>query len=238
MKVEDLSSFKIAFDHMPVQAQILQLKVTLSDLRRKFGLRGTLSFLAKVLRKKRQLTKRYGVAVKSRFADVPPSAIRELYLLSSMYLVLAEMEGKESAYEFLKSIFHKIGPTAHGAIYNIRDLERCEGDIFTNFCKLNRAIFENSAGKGFYNIEEISDSDNLQYLRLTTCLNVDAFSTLDCPELARLGCEIDMACYAPEALGDKVNLDFRRPSTIAKGGSSCEFHYYRKGHAPQDMATL
>lgn len=82
------------------------------------------------------------------------------------------------------------------------------------------------------------DRENLQYVRLTKCLNVDAFSTLGCPELARLGCEIDRAGYAPEALGDQVELDFRRPLTIAKGGDSCEFYYYRKGYAPADMGTL
>ena len=67
---------------------------------------------------------------------------------------------------------------------------------------------------------------------------MDAFSALGSPELARLGCDIDIAGYAPEAMGDKVNLDFRRPGTIAKGNPTCEFYYYRKGHAPADMKTM
>ena len=237
MKVEELSSYGSAFDHMPLKAQILQMRVMFSELRRKFGLLGTVAFIRKVLRKRNQLRRDYGEIVKERFADVPSSAIMELYLMSSMYLVLADTEGKEGAYAFVKGVFHRIGPTAHETLYNIRDLRKCEGDIFTNFCKLNRSIFEKSAAKRFYNLEEIRDSEDLQYVRLTTCLNVDAFSTLGVPELARLGCDIDKAGYAPDAMGNTVNLDFRRPCTLVNGDKSCDFYYYRKGHAPADMRT-
>lgn len=238
MKVEELSSYGKAFDHMPLKAQILQMKVMFSELNRKFGLLGTVGFIRQVYRKQNQLKTQYGDTVNERFADVPSSAIMEMYLMSSMYLVLADREDKEKAYEFVKGIFQKIGPTAHETLYNIKDLMKCEGDIFTNFCQLNRSIFESSARKGFYNLEGIRDSENLQHIRLTKCLNVDAFSTLGCPELARLGCDIDIAGYAPEAMGNKVNLDFRRPCTLANGDESCEFYYYRKGYAPADMRTI
>jgi hypothetical protein len=88
---------------------------------------------------------------------------------------------------------------------------------------LNRAIFENSARKGFFDIAEIQDTNNLQYLRLTKCLNVDTFSALGCLELARLGCDGDIAGYAPEAIGDKVNLTFRHPHHMVRGDEACKF---------------
>ena len=99
-------------------------------------------------------------------------------------------------------------------------------------------MFESSARKEFYKLEAFKDPENLQYLRVTKCLNIDVMSTLGCPELARLGCIADIAGYAPEAMGNKVNLDFRRPYTMANGDKACEFYYYRKGHAPADMRTL
>ncbi len=238
MKVEELSSYGKAFDHMPLKAQILQLKVMFFELKRKFGLFGTAGFIKQIYKKQNQLKKQYGDIINEKFAGVPSSAIMELYLMSSMYLVLADREDKEKAYEFVRGIFHKIGPTAHETLYNIKDLAKCKGDIFTNFCQLNRSIFESSARKGFYNLEELKDSENLQYICLTKCLNLDAFSTLGCPELARLGCDIDIAGYAPEAMGNKVNLDFRRPCTLANGDKSCQFYYYRKGHAPADLRTI
>jgi len=223
---------------MPLKAQILQMKVTFSKLRKKFGLFGTAGFIRKVFRKRNQLRREYSDIVNERFADVPSSVIMELYMMSAIYLVIADREGKEKAYEFIKGIFQRIGPTAHESLYNIKDLKKCEGDIFTNFCKLNRSIFEKSAEKGFYTVEEIRDSEDLQYLRLTKCLNVDLCSTLGVPEVGRLGCDIDIAGYAPEAMGNKVNLDCRRPCTLVNGDKACEFYYYRKGCAPADMRTI
>lgn len=238
MKVEELSSYGTAFDHMPLKAQILQMKVMFSELKREIGLFGIVGFIKQVYGKQKQLKKQYGDIVNERFAEVPSSAIMEMYLMSAMYLVLADREGKDKAFEFVKGIFQKIGPTAHEALYNIKDLAKCPGDIYTNFCQLNRSIFESSARKGFYEIEVFKDSENLQYIRLTKCLNIDVLTTLGCPELTRLGCIADIAGYAPEAMGNKVNLDFRRPCTLVNGDKACEFYYYRKGCVPADMQTI
>jgi len=81
---------------------------------------------------------------------------------------------------------------------------------------LNRSIFESSARKGFYDIAELQDTENLQFIKLTKCLNVDAISALGCPELARLGCDIDIAGYAPRQWGTKFNLIFGVPVRLLK----------------------
>ena len=56
--------------------------------------------------------------------------------------------------------------------------------------------------------------------------------------MGRIGCDFDVGGYAPDAIGDMVNLDFRRPNTLASGDKSCDFYYYRKGHAPKEMRTI
>ncbi len=236
MKVEELSTYENTFDYMPPKAMLVQVRVMFFELIKKFGLFGSVGFLRKVYKKQKHLKEKYGDVVNKRFADVP--AVGELYMLAAIFLVIAGREGKEKAYEFVKGILQRIGPTAHEAIYSLKDLKKVEGDIFTNFCKLNRRLFENGAKKGLYDVEEIKDSEVLQYLRVTKCLNVNATSTLEVPELAKLGCDIDIAGYAPEALGNKVNLDFRCPCTLVNGDKACEFYYYRKGHAPADMRTI
>jgi hypothetical protein len=238
MKVEELSSYGNSFDQMPLKAQLLQLRLMFSELKRKFGLFGNVGFIMKVYKKQNQLKKEYGDILKKSFADLPASAISELYMLASTHLVLADTEGKESAYTFLKGILQRIGPTVHETTYNVKDLKKCEGDIFTNFCKLNRSIFEKSAEKGFMKLEEIRDSHDLQFLRIGTCPNIEAFSILGVPELAQLGCDVDVGGYAPEGLGNKLNFDFRRPCTLVNGDESCDFYFYRKGCAPADMRTL
>ena len=236
MKIEELSTYERTFDYMPRKALLLQVKVMFFALIKKFGVFGTIGFLGRVQRKKKQLINRYGDIMNEKFPGVP--AMGELYMMAAVHLVIADTEGREKAYEFVKSIIQKIGPTAHRSVYCLEDLKTIEGDIFTNFCKLNRRLFENGNEKGLYGVEEIADSEDLQFIRVTKCLNVDAFAAIDCPELARLGCDGDIAGYAPEALGDEVNLDFRRPCTLANGDEACEFHYYRKGTAPADMRAI
>lgn len=238
MKVEELTSYGKAFDHLPLKAQLLQAKVMFSELIKKFGLFGIVGFLRRLNKRKKCLIKQYDDTIKKDFSEVPSSAMKELYMMGALYYTLSDIDGKEEAYDFIRGIIHKIGPTVHGIFYAINDLKKCKGDIYTNFCKLNRSIFENSGKKGFYDVEEIKDSENLQYVRVTKCLNVDLFTILGCPEMARIGCDFDISGYAPEALGNEVNLDFRRPHTLVNGDKSCEFYYYRKEHAPPDMRTI
>ncbi len=53
----------------------------------------------------------------------------------------------------------------------------------------------------------------------------------DCPEIAKLGCDHDLAGYPP--IEDRVNATFRRPCTLAKGDACCDFNFYRKGFEPK-----
>ena len=237
MKVEELSSYGKAFDHIPLRGQLVQAKVMLSELVKKFGLVGALGFMFKVSKRGKQLKKVHGRTIMENFPGLSSSAYKELFLMGAMYQVLSDIDGKEKAYALIQGIVRKVGPTVHAILYDINNLKKCEGDIYTNFCKLNRSLFENSAATGFYEFE-IEESENLQHIHMTKCLNVDVFTPLGCPEMGRIGCDFDVGGYAPEALGDEVNLDFRRPCTLANGDDACEFYYYRKGHAPKEMRTI
>ena len=52
----------------------------------------------------------------------------------------------------------------------------------------------------------------------------------DCPEIAKLGRDHDLAAYP--FVEPKVDAVFRRPCTLAKGDSCCDFNFYRKGSEP------
>jgi hypothetical protein len=237
MKVGKLSSYGKVFDHLPLKAQLLQAKIMFSELNKKFGLFGAIGFLLKVSKRRKQLKTDHGITISENFPGISSSAKNEIFMMGALYYTLSDIDGKEKAYEFIQVVVRKLGPTLHSILYDINNLKKCEGDIYANFCKLNRSLFENSAATGFYELE-IEDSENLQYIHMTKCLNVDVFTRLGCPEMGRMGCDFDIGGYAPEALGDKVNLDFRRPNTLANGDKSCDFYYYRKGHAPKDMRTM
>jgi hypothetical protein len=198
MKVEELSTFGKAFDYFPFKAQLVQTKVMFSELIEKFGLFGAIGFMFKVSKIQKQLKNDHGKTIKEKFPDLSSSANKELFMMSAMYYTLSNIDDKEKAYEFIQGIVRKVGPTVHSILYDINNLKKCDGDIYTNFCKLNRSLFQNSASSGYYELE-IEDSENLQHIHMTKCLNVDVFTPLGCPEMGRIGCDFDVGGYAPEA---------------------------------------
>jgi hypothetical protein len=50
-------------------------------------------------------------------------------------------------------------------------------------------------------------------------------------ELGKSGCDHD--CFSYPLIEDRVNAVFRRPQTLAKGGTCCDFNFYRKGTEPK-----
>ena len=77
LKVEELSSYGTAFDHLPLRAQLLHVKVMFTELKREIGLFGIAGFIRQVYVKQKQLKKQYGTIVNERFADVPSSGIKK-----------------------------------------------------------------------------------------------------------------------------------------------------------------
>jgi hypothetical protein len=233
--VENLPVFGRAFDHMPLSGQLLQAKLLLSRLVGRFGVLGMLGVLWATLRRRSKLKARHGGTIRRDYPTVPSSGVNELFLLAALYQALATRSSREQAYEFILDLFRSMGPSVHATLYDIDHLLECDGDPFRNFCALNRSFFESSASKGFYDVDEIRDTADLQFVRLTRCLNVDLFAILGCPELARAACVADITGYGPDGLAPKVDLDFRRPKTLVHGDEACDFYYYRAGAAPPEM---
>ena len=235
-KVEDLPAFGEAFDHIPLTGQLLQARLLLSRLARRYGWR-LIGVLRATIGKRAELKRSFGPTIQREFPIVPSSGVNELLMLAALYYVLTDRDGREVAYEFMLDLFRSMGPSLHATLYDAKHLVRCEGDPYQNFCALNRSYFENSASKGFYDLDELTETKDLQFIRLSRCVNVDVFTVLGCPELARVACEADITGYGPDGLAPKVDLDFRRPKTIVHGDSTCDFYYYRAGAAPPEMET-
>ena len=97
---------------------------------------GILPFFVKMLLEKRSLIRNYPEAYQEvlKFGKV---TAKELPMLVAMFNVVAKKEGREQAYEFVKSIFQKVAVYSLPAMYQIDDLVKCEGDTFDNFAKFN-----------------------------------------------------------------------------------------------------
>ena len=229
LKVEELSQYGKTLSGLPREAMRSQRKILLREIRNHFGVLGVVPFFVKTFARQRALRKDYPEAYQKALA-ISDDAAKEITMLIAMYQVVARREGKGNAYEFLKNIFQQVAVYSMPALYQIDDLARCEGDPFDNFAKFNVAFFNAMNEEGTWIVDRMEREDDKLTIIVTECANCVVGNAFDCPEIAQLGCDHDLAGY-PVIL-DKVEAEFRRPHTLAKGDEYCDFMFYRKGTAP------
>ncbi len=229
MKVEDLRQYGKPLSGIPEEAMKRQKTIVFREIRKKFGLLGILPFFIKTLVEQRALKRNYPDAYEQAL-KVGKDAAEEISTLIAMFNVVAGKEGEEDAYTFVKNIFQKVAIYSMPALYQIEDLAKCEGDAFENFMKFNIAWFGAMDEEGAWKVGEITEEKDKLTIIVTECANCVLGSAFDCPEIAKLGCDHDLAGYP--VIVDKVNAEFRRTHTLAKGDEYCDFMFYRKGTAP------
>ena len=229
MKVEELHQYGKTLSGLPKEAMKAQQGILLRELRRRFGVLGLLPFFVKMLVRQRGLRKEYPEGYAKALA-ISKSAAKEITMLIAMYDVLAREDSKEEAYAFLKNIFQQVAVTSMPALYQVDDLVQCEGDTFDNFASFNEAFFGAMNDEKTWIVDKMEREDDKLTIVVTECANCVVGEAFDCPEIARLGCDHDLAGY-PVIL-DRVDAEFRRPHTLAKGDAYCDFNFYRKGTAP------
>ncbi len=228
LKVEQLERYGKSISDLPKEAFKGQGKIMFRIFRKKFGLFGLLPFTFRVLKERRHLLKQYAKEYQN-LQKLTPKGAAEITMMISLFNVIAQRESREKAYEFVKSIFQSVALRSMPALYQLDDLEKCEGDMFDNYKKFNIAMFKGSTQD--FHVKAIEESENHLRIIVDKCLNVEAGKMFDCPEIAKLGCDHDLAGYPP--IEDRVNATFRRPCTLAKGGTCCDFNFYRKGFEPK-----
>lgn len=228
MRVEELAKYGQPLT-FPKEVQKKQLGIVFSAMTEEFGLVGTVPFLFRVLVERWRLRRAHPDLV-AEAARIGPEVAAEFLLLTSLFNVATKMKGRGRAYAFLKRVFQRVAVYSMPAIYQVDDLVACEGDVFENFKAFNKAMFAAMDEQGTWKTGSIVDEEDRLQIEVVSCANVDLFSAIGCPELGMLGCDHDLAGY-PVIL-DRVNAEFRRPCTLAKGSDYCDFNFYRKGTAP------
>jgi hypothetical protein len=227
-KVDKLERYGMPLNDMPKEAFKGQGKIVFAAFRKKFGLLGLIPFALRVFAERRRLLKIYPKEYAEVGKRTSKAVQREFVMLVSMFNAIARKESREKAYEFVQGIFQKLSLQSMPALYQLEDLLQCEGDVFDNFCRFNVAMFQ--AGDRDYHVQTIEESDNHLRIVVDRCFNVDAGRMFGCPEISKLGCDHDLSGYPP--IEEKVQMEFRRPSSMAKGDCVCDFNFYRKGFAP------
>lgn len=228
MNVEDLERYGQPL-RLPKEAQRRQIPIVLSAVRDRYGGLGAIPYLLQVVVEIRRIKREHpGPVTEARKLGRATAA--EMVLLTALFKVAARRDGREEAYRFLRDIFQRVAQHSMPALYQIDDLVQCDGDPFENFKTFNLAMFQAIDREGTWRTGEVVDEGDRLRIEVISCANVELFAALGCPELARLGCDHDLAGYP--AILDRVDAEFRRPCTLAKGGDHCDFNFYRKGTAP------
>ena len=228
MRVHELEQYGEPLT-FPKEVQAKQFRIVLSVLRERYGLIGLLPFVVRLLAEQRRLRRSHAELI-ARAASLGPEVATVMVLLVALFNVAATRMSREDAYNMLRDIFQRVSVHTMPAIYQLDDLVQCEGDVFDNFKQYNVAMFEAMDREGTWKSDSIEESPDRLRIRVVSCANVDLFTEIGAPELARLGCDHDLSGY-PVILDD-VGAEFRRPCTLAKGGEFCDFNFYRKGTAP------
>ena len=155
---------------------------------------------------------------------------KELTMMGSLFSAIADKRGRTKAQEFMIGMMRNVAAFSMPAIYQISDLVKCEGDVFDNYKKMNRALFNETNRMGTWKHDGFHETKDLLEFKVTSCANIELFEAIDCPELNEFGCEHDLGGY-PQ-IEEATNSEFRRPCTLAKSGDCCHFKFYRKGTAP------
>jgi hypothetical protein len=226
-RVEALAQFGNAIDDYPKSVMMKQARVFISELRNRFGTVGLVGMMGATVRQRRVVKTTHKAVIDKMRQDWGSGAVNEALMMVALFNVIARADNREEAYEVIKGVFQTLGPDTMAWLYQSDDLARCEGDAFTNFKTFHTALFDASQSL-FPNTQ--TDEGDIITTTVTRCSNVEVFNALGCPELGKLGCDHDLAGYP--AIADRHDFEFRRPCTIAKGGDTCEFRFYRKGTAP------
>lgn len=228
-KVEELSRFGQPLDDLPEGMAKTQEKIALAEIKNKYGRFGKYLFFTRMFLEQRRLRRKYPDAM-VQLRSFGPGAVKEMLMLVAMFNIIAKSEGRESAYEFVKGMFQEAAAQGGiSALYQMDELLECDGDVFDNFKKFNIAMIEASAH--LFHPARIENEEDKLTFTIDRCANVDIANALGCPDLTPIGCDFDLAGYP--TIVDRVNTEFRRPCTIAKGGEYCKFLFYRKGTAPE-----
>jgi hypothetical protein len=157
---------------------------------------------------------------------------KQMVMMASLFFAIANKKGRKFAKAFMEGMMQKVASVSMPAIYQLDDLVKCEGDVFDNYKKYNRAMFTEIDRIGTWKNSGFHETKDLLEFQVTSCINVELCKAFGCPEIGGLGCVHDLAGYP--LIEEAVQSDFRRLKTIDNGDDYCHFQFYRKGTAPDN----
>ncbi|TWP51108.1 hypothetical protein FKR81_15875 [Lentzea tibetensis] len=139
------------------------------------------------------------------------------------YQVLLRSVPRDEALRRVAAAFHEpIRPFVHDGT---REMLDSADDPFTAMVDTSKDREDNYFGADFTFVR--SADDGRSYLvDVHRCFYWDLLRANDVPELGPVFCEFD-AAWIGAIDPDRHGFTFSRPTTLARGGATCPFHFYR-----------
>ncbi|GAA1345164.1 L-2-amino-thiazoline-4-carboxylic acid hydrolase [Saccharothrix algeriensis] len=143
-------------------------------------------------------------------------------LVAGAYRVLLRRLPRAAAMSLVAKAFHEpVRPYVHDGTRAALD---ASDDPFSVITGLSQDREENYFGADF-SFSRVEDRS--QYLvDVHRCFYVRVLDVAGVPELGTVFCEFDTA-WISAIDRERHGVDFRRPTTIARGGATCPFHFRR-----------
>ena len=226
--VESLSMSGKAL-RIPVAGLNKQWKIIGRHLIKEFGLPVCMVLLLQTLKQQKKITVEYPDAV-AALRKTGNDITTRLCRLGALFYVMAERRGRRRAYGIMEKMMRDMAAVAMPEIYRIAAPDMGDGEVFAGFKAFTRALFTEIDRIGLWKHAGFYETDTLLSFKITSCMNVEFYRDIGCPEVAKLQCEYNHAGYL--RLESATESEFRRPCTLAEGGGCCCFQFYRKGTAP------
>ena len=229
MKVEELRNYgKSVAEIVDTTPTLVMMKIgwiVIISIIKETGMIRFIPFMSRVKKEKKRIMKDNSEGY-SKVLKLGAEPANQFLTMTAMFNVVANKKGREYAYNFTKTMWQKYAKYTMPSLYNVAKLSKCEGDTFSNYKKFNIAMFK---ANDDYHVKEIKDEPDCLTIIVDRCISVDIANALECPEVGMLGCDHDVAGYP--YIEDKVNSEFRRQHTIAKGDYVSIIIYFLK-HQP------
>lgn len=226
--VRNLPNYGVHIRGFPPEISKPLNKMIWKNLRSHFSFRASGMVLYKSWRWGKKGLKEYPDATQM-LNDYGKQASKEFPLFLGMFLVLADKLGnRRQAYDkVIKPLMQDLAVISMPVLYEVDKLEKME-DPFEAFKQYNVGLLGDDP---LYPIDEFVDNGDHFRFRVQSCIQYNLATAFGADELGESGCDHD--CFSYPLIEDRVNAVFRRPQTLAKGGTCCDFNFYRKGTEPK-----
>lgn len=226
--VRNLPDYGVHIRGFPPEISKPLNKMIWKNLRSHFSFRESGMVLYKSWRWGKKGLKEYPDATQM-LNDYGKQASKEFPLFLGMFLILADKLGnRRQAYDkVIKPLMQDLAVISMPVLYEVDKLEKME-DPFEAFKQYNVGLLGDDP---LYPIDEFVDNGDHFRFRVQSCIQYNLATAFGADELGESGCDHD--CFSYPLIEDRVNAVFRRPQTLAKGGTCCDFNFYRKGTEPK-----